>query len=61
MPAIVPSMITVPPCFAKNADQADFYRRGFLDCANGKVPSDMSGYPAALRMAYLCGGLDGAA
>lgn len=50
--------IPIPPGFT--AEEADFYRSGHRDGELGRDPRDMSGYTAALRLAYFQGGMDGA-
>lgn len=50
--------IEVPEVFARNHNQADFYRRGWCDAETGKDPASMRGYPAALALAYTAGGMD---
>ena len=49
--------IKVPAAFCA-ADQADFYRRGWRDGELGRAPANMDGYPAALKLAYIAGGMD---
>lgn len=50
--------IEVPEVFARCCNQADFYRRGWHDAETGKEPTSMIGYPAALTLAYVAGGMD---
>lgn len=50
--------IEVPEVFARNHNQADFYRRGWRDAEASKQPDPMQGYPAALALAYTAGGMD---
>jgi hypothetical protein len=52
--------IRVPAAF-RGIDHADFYRRGWRDAEACREPADMHGYPAALKLAYIAGGLDAAA
>ncbi len=56
---VKPADVRIPDSFARHFDQADFYRRGFIDASSGKEPMELNGYPAPLRLAYVSGGLDG--
>ena len=55
-----PDKIAVPAPFG-SVDQADFYRRGWRDAEAGNESANLEGYPAALKLAYIAGGLDAAA
>jgi len=54
------SEIQIPAAF-RGIDQADFYRRGWRDAEALREPADMHGYPAALKLAYIAGGIDATA